>query len=145
MDKICLEPLKEVVTYNERKNKNGRLVELLKDGEKTLVYLTTILPREFKGYHLHRIREANYVCVKGIVKVTMYDLKNKKKEEVELIERVPVKLHIPTYVATGLRNVGEEEAAIINFPNPPYHPGHLENREQVEYSKSELEKIIGVD
>ena len=74
MDKICLEPLKEVVTYNERKNKNGRLVELLKDGEKTLVYLTTILPREFKGYHLHRIREANYVCVKGIVKVTMYDL-----------------------------------------------------------------------
>jgi hypothetical protein len=40
-------------------------------------------------------------------------------------------------VATGLENIGTEEAWLINYPDPPYDPSLKD--EQVEYTKEELE------
>ena len=40
-------------------------------------------------------------------------------------------------VATGLENIGDEEAWLINYPDPPYDPDLKD--EQVEYTQAELE------
>ncbi len=139
---IKVEKCKKITTYNDKKIENGFLQELYKNGEKTLLYLTTIKPGSFKGYHLHKIREANYVCIKGKVKVILYDISSKRKKEIILDANNPQKLHIPTYIATGLENIGNEEVYLINYPNPPYEPKHLQIGEQVEYTKEDLEKLI---
>ena len=138
MTLATIEPAKQVITFDHNGKENGFLTELFKDGKKTLFYLSAAKPGAFKGYHLHRVRTARYMCIKGKMKIILY--KNKIREEHILDEKKPQRLFIPTNVATGLENIGEEEAWLINYPDPPYDPD-LKN-EQVEYTEEELKQGI---
>lgn len=138
MPLATIEPAKKVITVDVTKTENGFLTELFKDGEKTVVYLSAAKPGAFKGYHLHRIRAARYICIKGKIKIILY--KNKKREEYILDATYPQRLFIPANVAIGLLNIGEEDTWIINYPDPPYDPSLKD--EQVEYTQKELEEGI---
>jgi dTDP-4-dehydrorhamnose 3,5-epimerase len=127
-------PARQVITKDEHGRENGWLMELQKDGDKTLSYLTAIAPRGFKGYHLHRIREANYVCIKGKVKVVLYRWYGSWTSSYVILSAGD-KLNIPTDIPTGLFNMGNEEAWVINYPSPAYDPSVME---QVEYTIEEL-------
>lgn len=144
MSNVYLEDLKKVTTYGAAHKENGWLLELFKskDGVKTEVYISTTLPQAFKGYHLHRVRAARYVCLKGIMKITTYELENGKwvSSEHILDAQKNQRLFIPNNVATGLENIGNEEGWLVNYPDPAYDPNLLD--EQVEYTKEELEKGI---
>ncbi len=135
IDRIAKEPAKRVTTYDHAGVENGWLVELFKDGARTTAYLTAAKPGAFKGYHLHRVRAARYVCVRGRMKIILYV--NGKREEHILDASAPERLFIPKGVATGLENIGDEEAWLVNYPDPPYDPDL--NDEQVEYTEAELE------
>jgi dTDP-4-dehydrorhamnose 3,5-epimerase-like enzyme len=135
MSGIRVESAKRVITYDHDGKENGWLVELYKDGRLTTAYLTAAKPGAFKGYHLHRVRAARYVCVRGRMRIILYA--NGQREEHVLDAAEPRRLFIPPNVATGLENMGEEEAWLINYPDPPYDP-ELKD-EQVEYSEAELE------
>lgn len=135
-----LEDTKKVETYDLEKNVNGSLTELYKDGEKTVAYLTTLRPGMFKGYHLHRVRAARYVILKGKMKIFLYQPGTKNKEEYVLDAVSPKRLFIPKDIATGLLNIGDDEAWLINYPDPPYDPNLKD--EQVEYTLEELEQGI---
>lgn len=130
---IKVDMAKRIKTFDLNKNENGFLIELSKDGDKTTSYLSCAFPGAFKGYHLHTVREANYVCVRGRLTVIMYT--EEGRQEVKLM--VGSKLHIPINVPTGLKNDGDEEAWIINFPNPPYDPTLKD--EQVDYTEEQCE------
>ena len=132
---IRIEPAKKVITYAHDGSENGWLIELSKDGRKTTAYLTAASPGSFKGYHLHRVRAARYVCVRGRMKIIVY-VDGKRQEHV-LDAAAPQRLFIPPNVATGLQNIGDEEAWLVNYPEPAYDP-ELKD-EQVEYSEEELE------
>lgn len=141
---LKLEPAKRVLTKDHDGKENGWLMELYKgdDGQKTEAYLTAALPGAFKGYHLHRVRAARYVAVKGKMKIICYEQKNGKWVASEFILSAdnPQRLFIPKNVATGLHNIGEEEAWLINYPDPAYDPSLKD--EQMEYSLEELEQGI---
>ncbi|MBI4162171.1 MAG: WxcM-like domain-containing protein [Candidatus Aenigmarchaeota archaeon] len=136
------EPGKKVPTFNLDGGENGFLIELFKgeDGKKTLVYLSCVRKGHHKGYHLHRVREARYMCVKGKVKITLYNVYTKEKEEHILDSKKPERLFIPKNIATGIINIGDEDAWLINYPEPPYDPDFLD--EQVEYEEEDFEKGI---
>jgi dTDP-4-dehydrorhamnose 3,5-epimerase-like enzyme len=127
---------KKVTTYDSKGGINGWLMEMFKDGDKTAVYLSAAAPGAFKGYHLHRVRAARYVCLKGTMKIILY--LNGKREEYILTPGK--KLFIPKEVATGLQNIGDEEAWLVNFPDPAYDPNLKD--EQVEYTQEELEQGV---
>lgn len=133
-----LEEVKKVITYDSSQNENGFLIELFKsyDGKKTEAYLTAAKPGAFKGYHLHRVRAARYACIKGKMKITLYVPGTKEKEEYILEAGNLQRLFIPKDVATGLENIGDEEAWLINYPDPAYDP-ELKD-EQVEYTEDEI-------
>lgn len=131
-----IEDAKRIITSDLEGNENGSLLELYKDGEKTVAYLTSIKPGKFKGYHLHHIRAARYVCIGGRAKIILYKPGTKEKEEYILDAANPQRLFIPKDIATGLLNIGEEEAWLINYPDPPYDPNLKD--EQVEYTEEEL-------
>lgn len=130
-----LSSVKKVQTYDLHKKENGFLIELEKSGRFTTSYLTCTFPGAFKGYHLHRERTANYVCIKGKIRITLYSVTG--KEEHVLSADNPKKLHIPVNVATGLLNEGNEEAWIINFPDPAYDPNL--NFEQIDFTQQECD------
>ena len=142
IDRISEEPAKKVLTYDHSGNENGFLIELFKDGDKTDVYLTAASPGAFKGYHLHRVRAARYMCVKGTMRITLYSRTGDQwlREEHVLDASSPKRLFIPKDVATGLENTGDEEAWLINYPDPPYDPSLKD--EQVEYTLEELEQGV---
>ena len=133
-----IEQAKKVGTKDHSGQDNGFLIELFKDisNLKTEVYLAATNPGMFKGYHLHRVRAARYVCLKGKMKITLYKPGTAKKEEYILEAEKPQRLFIPKNIATGLLNIGNEVAWLVNYPDPAYDP-HLKD-EQVEYSEEEL-------
>ncbi len=146
IDSIHVEPAKKVTTSDRDGDENGYLIEQFKDGDKTEVNLTAARPGAFKGYHLHRVRAARYMCVKGKMRIILYSQSRDGgamkwvREEHILDAGEPKRLFIPKDVATGLENIGDEEAWLINYPDPPYDPGLKD--EQVEYTQVELEQGI---
>jgi dTDP-4-dehydrorhamnose 3,5-epimerase-like enzyme len=139
IDRIYSELAKKVPTKDHDGNPNGFLVELQKDGDLTTLYLTAATPGAFKGFHLHRVRAARYCVVKGKMRITMFTHRDGKweKEEKILDATDPERLFIPKDVATGLENIGSEDAWLVNYPDPAYDP--TLNDEQVEYTLLELE------
>lgn len=135
-----VESAKKVTTYTVEREENGFLIELFKDketGEKTEVYLTAAKPGAFKGYHLHRVRAARYVALKGKMKITLYKPGDPQSKEEHILDSAnPTRLFIPKDIATGLENIGDEEAWLVNYPDPPYDPSLTD--EQVEYTEEEL-------
>lgn len=145
MSSIKVEDAKKVKTVGHNGSENGFLIELFKDketGEKTEAYLTAALPGAFKGYHLHRVRAARYVALKGKMKITTYEHDGSKWIPTETIldSSNPVRMFIPKDIATGLENIGDEEAWLVNYPDPAYDPSLKD--EQVEYTREELEAGI---
>ena len=133
---IKKEPCKKVPTIDvATKEINGSLIELYKDEDKTVAYLTTAKPGAFKGYHLHKLRQSHYVCIKGKMKITV--VKDSEKEEYILDSQTQERLLIPTNVYIGLENIGEEEAWLINYPSPSYNPDLKD--EQVDKTREEIE------
>ncbi len=145
MSTIRTESAKKVTTHDHSGQDNGFLIELYKDresGNKTEAYLTAAFPGAFKGYHLHRVRAARYVCVKGKMRITTYEHGDNGWEKTETIldSANPTRMFIPKDIATGLENIGDEEAWLVNYPDPAYDP-ELKD-EQVEYTQEELDQGI---
>lgn len=139
---VTQEPAKKVTTKDASGSENGFLIELFKDGDKTEVYMSAALPGAFKGYHLHRVRAARYVCLKGKMKIITYEQENGQwlRSEHILDAAEPSRLFIPKDTATGLENIGNEEGWLVNYPLPAYDPSLT--GEQVEYNQEELEQGI---
>ena len=139
IENISQEPAKIVETHDLQGNPNGFLLELFKNEEKTDVYLSATTQGGFKGYHLHRVRAARYVCLKGKVKIIMYERAGSQWARTEKImdSESPSRLSIPKNVATGIQNIGRGEVWLVNYPDPAYDPALAD--EQVEYTQAELE------
>lgn len=136
-----VEEAKKVLTFDLKGTENGFLIELYKDGEKTVAYLTATKAGGFKGYHLHRVRATRYVCIRGKIKIILYKPgDSSSREEYILDAQRPQRLFIPNNIATGLENIGDEEVWLINYPDPPYDPNLKD--EQVEYTLEELENDV---
>lgn len=133
---VTLESAKNVKTYDmHTKEVNGFLTELYKEDDKTVVYLSAAAPGGFKGYHLHRVRAARLICIKGKVNIIVYV--DGKRQEYLLSSDNPQRLYIPKNIPTAYHNIGEEEAWIINYPEPAYDP-NLKG-EQVDFTQEELD------
>lgn len=130
------ESAKRVSTFDAKGKENGFLTEMFKDGEKTMVYLSSTAAGGFKGYHLHRVRAARYMCLKGKMKIILWKPGTKQRGEYILDAAQPTRLYIPPRIATGLQNIGNEEAWLVNFPDPAYDPALKD--EQIEYNEEEL-------
>ena len=127
---------KRVYTQDPTGKENGYLVELCKIGNKTRTYLTVAYPGCFKGYHMHTVRDSNYVIVKGKAKIILYT--SSGKEEHFLDAENNSTLHIPTNIPTAFLNESKNiEAWLVNNPFPSYDP-ELKD-EQIEFTQEEVD------
>ena len=134
--KAKTEKAKKIKTFDvETKEENGFLIELFKEGNKTTAYLSCAKPGAFKGYHLHKVRAARYVCLKGKMKIILHI--NGRREEHILTPDNLKRLYIPPMIPTALQNVGDEDGWLINYPDPPYDPDL--KGEQIDFTQEELD------
>src|SRR4051794_2589594 len=85
------------------------------------VYITTILPGKLKGPHMHMIRTGFFTCIKGNVRVVV-KLEDGYKEFFSGEEYQFRSIEVPTGIPAVVQCLGDEEAYLLNMPNPAWTP-----------------------
>ena len=110
----------------------GRLMEIFRKDDEFFekfgqVYMTTVKPGVVKAWHGHRLQTDNFVCVKGKIRVGLYDTRKdsstfRKTMDLVLSLDEPKLISIPPNVYHGFKGIAdEEESIIINTPTEMYN------------------------
>jgi dTDP-4-dehydrorhamnose 3,5-epimerase len=128
-----METIEGVVIKNLRviPDERGWLMEILRCDDKIFagfgqVYVTTAYPGVVKGWHYHRKQVDNFTCIRGMMKVALYDGRDdsptyKKITELFVGDRNPVLVTVPPFVYHGFKAIGTETAYFVNIPTLPYN------------------------
>lgn len=111
-------------------DRRGHVMEMLRCDDEVFekfgqIYLSTAYPGVIKGWHLHNGRSDKLVCVKGMVKLVLFDGRDGSPSAGELMElsigeHRPVLVHIPAGVYHGYKCISEMESYVINITSEPY-------------------------
>jgi len=112
-------------------DERGWLMEILRcDDENFIrfgqVYLSTAYPGVVKAWHYHKLQTDNFTCVRGMMKVALYDARGDSstyKVLMELFsgEKNPILISVPPGVYHGFKAVGAETAYFVSIPTLPYN------------------------
>ncbi|MBI5042883.1 MAG: dTDP-4-dehydrorhamnose 3,5-epimerase family protein [Nitrospirae bacterium] len=113
-------------------DERGRLMEMLRSDDELFikfgqVYMTTVYPGVVKAWHYHKKQVDNFVVVKGMIKVVLYDSRKDSPTHGEINEffmgeHNPILLQVPVTVYHGFKCISETEAIAINCSTEPYNP-----------------------
>ena len=90
------------------------------------VYITTAYPGVVKGWHYHKKQTDNFTCIHGMMKVALYDAREKSptfKEINEFFigEKNPLLITVPPLIYHGFKAIGTETAYFMSIPTEPYN------------------------
>ncbi len=119
--------IKKLVVHPDER---GRLMEMMRsdDGEFIQfgqVYMTTAYQGAVKAWHYHKKQVDSFVCVKGMIKLALYDSRKGSKTKGELNEffigeHNQILVQIPNGVYHGFKGISDNESIIINTPTEVY-------------------------
>ena len=105
-------------------DERGRLMEILRRDDKEFVqfgqlYMTTAYPGVIKGWHYHQKQIDSFCTVRGMIKLVLYDAREKSPTHGEVNEFFQGEHHtilvqIPNLVYHGFKCISETEAIVIN-------------------------------
>jgi dTDP-4-dehydrorhamnose 3,5-epimerase len=111
-------------------DERGRLMECLRNDDELFIqfgqmYMTTTFPGVVKGWHLHRKQWDNIVCVKGMIKLVLFDDRPEsptkgRLDQFFIGEHNPTLVRVPPGLWHGWKCVSVEEAFIVNAPTEVY-------------------------
>ncbi|MBU2550978.1 MAG: dTDP-4-dehydrorhamnose 3,5-epimerase family protein [Proteobacteria bacterium] len=112
-------------------DERGRLMEMLRADDPFFekfgqVYLSTTFPGVTKGWHAHALQTDHITCVKGMIKLVVYDGRadsatRGRVNEFFIGEHNPCLVRVPAGLQHGWKCVSEQEAYIINVVSEVYH------------------------
>jgi dTDP-4-dehydrorhamnose 3,5-epimerase len=112
-------------------DERGRLAEMLRSDDDLFVkfgqcYFTTTYPGVVKAWHYHKIQTDNFVAVKGMFKVALYDARDDSPTRGEvndffLGDYNPMLLQIPPGIYHGWKCIGEQEGYVVNVSTECYN------------------------
>lgn len=113
-------------------DERGRLMEILRNDDDVFlkfgqVYMTSTYPGVVKAWHLHKKQTDNVCCVRGMIKLVLYDQREESPTYKEVNQfylgiHNPLLVQIPAEVYHGWMCVSQEEAVIVNVPTEVYNP-----------------------
>jgi dTDP-4-dehydrorhamnose 3,5-epimerase len=120
--------IKELSIFRDER---GRLMEILRSDDKIFkrfgqVYVTTAYPGIVKAWHYHKKQDDHFCCIKGKIRLALYDVRKKSPTFHEVNEFIlsmdePKLIRIPKQVYHGFKCISDEEAMVINIPTLPYN------------------------
>ena len=89
------------------------------------VYVTTNYPGVVKAWHYHEFQWDNVACVKGVIKLVLFDGRSGSATQGEVNEffigeHNPALIVIPPNVFHGWKCVSESESIVVNIPTEKY-------------------------
>jgi dTDP-4-dehydrorhamnose 3,5-epimerase len=127
IDGVLIKPLKR------HADERGFLMEMLRADDEEFFeryqqsYISLNYPGVIRAWHYHLKQKDIWVCVKGMIKAVMYDVREGSPtrgevQEVFMGDHNMVMLKIPIGVYHGYKTVGVEPSLLINFPDQLYDP-----------------------
>ena len=125
--------IKDVVITSLRKipDERGSIAHMLRSDAKHFIkfgeiYFSTVTKNGIKAWHLHKEATLNYVCVKGAVKLVLFDDRSLsstkgKYQEFILSPKNYFLITIPPNIWNGFKNLDNEESIIANCLNIPHN------------------------
>jgi dTDP-4-dehydrorhamnose 3,5-epimerase len=112
-------------------DERGRLMEVLRADDPEFikfgqVYVTTAYPGVTKAWHYHKKQTDNFCCIKGMMKVVLYDDREGSPtmgevNEFFMGEHNEIMLQIPPFVWHGFKCISDTEAMVMNCSTEPYN------------------------
>jgi dTDP-4-dehydrorhamnose 3,5-epimerase len=119
--------VKKLVTNADER---GALTEIVRNDEPFFVtfgqcYVSVSYPGVIRAWHYHKKQTDYFCCIKGMIKVPLYDGREGSATHGEINEffigeRNLAVVKIPIGVMHGFKVVGDEPAYLLNFPTEPY-------------------------
>ncbi len=112
-------------------DERGRLMEVMRADDPEFikfgqVYVTTAYPGVTKAWHYHKKQTDNFCCIKGMMKVVLYDDREGSPtmgevNEFFMGEHNEILLQIPPFVWHGFKCISDTEAMVMNCSTEPYN------------------------
>ncbi|HLB25084.1 MAG TPA: dTDP-4-dehydrorhamnose 3,5-epimerase family protein [Nitrospirota bacterium] len=112
-------------------DERGRLMEVLRADDPEFVkfgqvYVTTAYPGVTKAWHYHKKQYDNFCCVRGMMKVVLYDGREGSPTKGEVNEYFMgdynhILLRIPPLVYHGFKCISDTEAMVMNICTEAYN------------------------
>lgn len=124
---IRIKKNQKFVTKDKSGSINGNLITIYNNNDKFYissdapkqVYVTTIKVNASKGPHLHYKRQGHFTCIKGNIKIVV-KINSQFEEYFSGEDYEFASIIIPKGIPALLVNIGNEEAFVINTPNPAW-------------------------
>lgn len=112
-------------------DERGRLGEIMRADDPWFekfgqVYFTTTYPGVVKAWHYHKLQTDHFYCLRGTVKLALYDARDGSPtqgevNEIYLSEYLPGLVRIPPGVYHGWMCVSDVESCVINVTSECYN------------------------
>jgi len=129
IDGVLIIPLKQIP------DERGKIMHMLrcddphfeKFGE---IYFSVVRPDMIKGWHIHKKMTLNYAVVSGMIKLVLYDRREKSPTKGELMELFMgednyLLVQIPPGVVNGFKGIGIKPAIVANCATEPHDPEEI--------------------
>ena len=135
---VNITPLK--IISDER----GKVMHMLRSDNKIFksfgeIYFSTIFHKAIKGWHLHKESFLNYACIKGEVKLVLFDQRDKsstknKFQEIILSPKNYNLVTIPPNIWNGFKGLDTEESIIANCLTLPHNEKEMVRKDPFDKS-----------
>ena len=112
-------------------DERGWLMEILRCDDPLFkkfgqVYVTTAYPGVAKAWHFHKKQTDNFTCIRGMMKVVLYDSRtdsptHRNLMELFIGEKNPALISVPPGVMHGFKAIGTDTAYFLSIPTLPYN------------------------
>jgi len=113
-------------------DERGYLMEILRTDDPLFeqfaqFYVSLNYPGVIRAWHCHKLQTDLFACVKGMIKVVIYDGREGSPTHGQINEffigdQNPVVVRIPKGVLHGYKTIGVEPSLLLNFPDQLYNP-----------------------
>ena len=125
IDGIKITPLKQVV------DERGKIMHMIRNDSKIFekfgeIYFSTVNPGFVKAWHLHKENTLNYVCIKGKVKLVLFDDRKDSSttgqhQELILSPEDYFLVTIPPFIWNGFKGLSDSDSIIANCMTLPHN------------------------
>lgn len=118
------------------KHINGSLTVVWRDWDNIIknhpkmVYVTSVLPNEIKGPHLHTKRSSYFTCIHGKVAFVIKDIDGNYHEIITSSEE-PIMIYVPKNIASAHINITKEISRVLTLADIAWRPSDNEMKDVV--------------
>ena len=126
---IKITPLKQIV------DERGKIMHMLRNDSSIFknfgeIYFSTINHGFIKAWHLHKEATLNYACIKGEVKLVLYDERNESStngqyQEIIMSPNNYSLVTIPPFIWNGFKGLDNSESIIANCLDLPHNENEM--------------------